>query len=232
MTIAATLFRLEQLDLDLEQREAGLRDLRRREARNLELEAAEARLEALRAQERAAATEQRSLESDLSSLETKISRDQTRMYSGQIVDSRELASLERELEHYRAQRGELEERCLLVMERVEGLQADLAETSRAANELRERWEADRPALAREAEQMADALAGLRAERENMAAEIDPRSLDLYRRLRASAGHAVSHVSNGVCQWCRVAIPPKDVQHARADQLVTCTNCARILYVGG
>lgn len=232
MAVPEQLFRLERLDADLAQREAELAELRRRQAGNPEIKTAEARLDELRAREQAAGAELRSLESDLSALEARIKRDQTRMYSGQIVDSRELASLEKELEHYRAQREELEERVLTAMERQESLQEAVTSAGRRANEMRGRWEADRPELSLREEQLTDSLAGMRAERDALAASIDARSLSLYQRLRASSGHAVSHVSNGVCQWCRVAIPAKDVQHARAGSLVTCSNCQRILHVGG
>jgi predicted nucleic acid-binding Zn-ribbon protein len=231
MTLAATLFQLEQLDSDLEQREAELRDARKRLAANPQLAAAEARLEVLRSQERMASTEQRRIEADLTDVEAKIKRDQTRMYSGQIVDPRELASLERELEHYGHRRSELEEHCLESMEQVEDLQRQMADASRQVAELRDRWESSRPELTRQIEQLTDRLAGIHAERERVAGSIDPRSLDQYGRLRRSLGHAVSHISGGVCQWCRVAIPPKDVQHARGDVPATCSNCGRILYAG-
>lgn len=231
MTLAATLFQLEQLDSDLEQREAELRDARKRLAANPQLATAEARLDALRKQEQVASAEQRRLETDLTDVESKVKRDQTRMYSGQIVDPRELASLERELEHYGQQRNDLEERCLESMEQVEDLQAQVADASRQVAELRDRWESGRPELTRQIDQLTDRLTAIRADRERIAGSIDPRSLDQYGRLRRSLGHAVSHISGGVCQWCRVAIPPKDVQHARGDVPATCSNCGRILYAG-
>jgi predicted nucleic acid-binding Zn-ribbon protein len=232
MAVAEQLFRLEQLDADLERREGTLAELRRRQGRNVELEAEEAQLDSLRQQERTIATEQRGLESDFSALEGKIAQDRTRLYGGQVVDPRELTSLERELENYQAKLAELEDRLLTIMEQHEELQDQIRDRGRRVNELREHWEADRPALAMEAEQIADALAGMRAERDSLATTLDPRSLDLYRRLRGQSGHAVSAVDGGVCQWCRVNLPPKDVQHARSGSLVTCTNCGRILYAGG
>ncbi len=231
MAEAAALYRLEQLDAEIERQTVELAEFQRTRDRNSELEAAEARLEELRSQEWEAAAEQRTLESDLADLEAKIKRDQTRMYSGQIVDPRELASLDKELEHYRSQRDALEERLLLAMERLDGLEDAVATASRRANEMRNRWEKDGPLRASRAEQLGNSLAALRVERDSLAATIDARSLSLYQRLRATSGHAVSAVSNGVCQWCRVTIPPKDVQHARSGALVTCTNCARVLYVG-
>jgi predicted nucleic acid-binding Zn-ribbon protein len=232
MTLTASLFALEQLDSDIERREGAIRDARRRIGRSPELEAAEARLENLRAQAQSAQGEQRALEREIADLETRIRRDHSRLYSGQVVDSREIASLERELEHYRGRKDELEDSCLTVMERVERLQAEIDSHSAAANQLRERWEADRADLTRELQWMTDELAGLRAEREREAAALDPRSLDMYVRMRKSLGHAVSEVTGGICATCHVAIPAKDIQHARSGTtLVHCPNCGRILHVG-
>jgi predicted nucleic acid-binding Zn-ribbon protein len=203
--------------------------VQRRLAANPQLAAARARLEALRKSEQEASAAQRGLEAELSDVEAKIGRDQTRMYSGQIVDPRELASLEREIEHYKGRQDELEGRCLEQMELTDTLRQQLADAGRRVDELRERWEADQPALSRQVAGLTDRLSGLRTEREQLAGSIEPRSLDHYRRLRTSLGHAVSRISGGVCQWCRVSIPPKDVQHVHAGALVTCSNCGRILY---
>jgi uncharacterized protein len=231
MAVTEQLYRLQQLDIDLEQHETALAEIRRKQQRNPDLEAADKRLGELRKREATTAAEQRSMESDLATLESKIKRDQSRMYGGQIVDPRELASLERELEHYQAERGALEERVLTSMDQLETLQKEVATTDRTSRELRERWDAGGPELTRQAEQLSQEVAQIREEREVLASSLDPRSLHQYERLQTSSRHAVSHVSNGVCQWCRVVIPQKDVQHARAGALVTCSNCARILYVG-
>src|SRR3954449_12873008 len=120
MTAAAILYRLEQVDTELTRTEARLQEVRRRQARNPALETAETRLQALRERVRAAEVEQRARESNLTDLEAKIARDNTRMYSGRIVDPRELASLEREIEGYKRQRDALEEECLQGLERADG----------------------------------------------------------------------------------------------------------------
>lgn len=232
MALTASLFALEQLDSDIDGREGAIRDARRRIGRNTELEAAETRLDALRSRAETAMTEQRAAEGEIADLEARIKRDHSRLYSGQIVDSREIASLERELEHYRARKDELEDQCLTVMERVETLQAEMDTLSARAITLRERWEADRAGLTQQVQRMTDELAGLRSERDRLAATIDPRTLDAYTRMRQRLGHAVTEVTGGVCAMCRVTIPAKDVQHARAGTaLVPCPNCGRILFAG-
>jgi uncharacterized protein len=231
MSIPAQVLHLEQLDTEIEQAEAALNEARRRRLANPALAAAEARVGRLRENERAAALQLRQLEAELADVEAKIKRDNTRMYAGQIIDPRELSSLERELTNYGAQRDDLEQRVLEAMEHADAFAEEIAASDAAARETRVAWEAERPSLERQEAELAERLTRLKGEREAALAEVNPQTVHIYSRLRAQSGHAVSVVRNGVCQWCRVNIPQKDVQHARAGALVSCTNCERILYVG-
>ncbi len=231
MSIPAQVLRLDQLDTEIEQAESAVIESRRRRLRNPELDAAEARIVRLRENERAAALQQRQMEAELTDVEGKIKRDNTRMYGGQIVDPRELSSLERELNNYHAQRDDLEQRVLEAMEHAEAFAEEIAASDAGARETRATWEAERPKMEQREADLAERLSQLKAEREAALAAVSAQTVSTYSRLRAQSGHAVSVVRNGVCQWCRVNIPQKDVQHARAGALVACTNCERILYVG-
>jgi predicted nucleic acid-binding Zn-ribbon protein len=231
MSVPAQVLHLEELDTEIERAEAALGDVRRRRQRNPELEAAEARVRRLGENESAAVTHQRRLEAELADLQAKMDLDHKRLYGGQIVDVRELSSLERELAHYGEQRDALETRLLEAMEHAEAFGEELAAGRIGAQEARARWEQEQPSLEREEAELRQRLATLRVDRERAAAELDARTMSVYARLRTTSGHAVSAVRNGICQWCRVGIPPKDVQHARSGELVTCPNCARILFVG-
>lgn len=229
MALAGILFRLEQIDTEIERAEAAVRDMERRQARNPALEAADARRRELDARVRAAEAEQRAREAALSDLEGKIKRDNTRMYSGQIVDPREIRSLERELEQYGARRDLLEEECLQGMEDLDALHAQQAAAEREAEDLRETWQESRPALARQAELARAKLAGLHTQREQLAGTIDPRALATYSRLRSTLGQAIAPITAGVCGACRVTLTQRDIQHARGEALVPCGNCGRVLY---
>lgn len=231
MTIAASLFRLDQLDTEIERTEAALREIERRQVRNPALATAEARLKALQARVHAAEAEQRAREADLNDLEAKIKRDHTRMYSGQVVDPREISSLERELEHYRVRRDALEEACIEGMDEVEQMQTQLMATRQEVDEQRRKWQESGPLLARQSEGLQATLAQLRTERESLMQMTDARAIATYARLRNALGHAVSQINGSVCQACRVTLPPRDLQHARGNDLTTCTNCGRILYAG-
>lgn len=230
MSIPAQVLRLEQLDTEIEQAESALQEIKRRRQRNPELDAAEARLIRLKENERAAALHLRQVEAELADIEAKIKRDNTRMYAGQIVDPRELGSLQRELANYAPRRDELERRVLEAMEHAEAFAEEIAASEVSARETRTRWESERPSLERQEAELGARLTRLRDDREAAVTDVSPQTVSVYTRLRAHSGHAVSVVRNGVCQWCRVNIPQKDVQHARAGALVSCSNCERILYV--
>ncbi len=229
VTVTTQLFQLEQLDTDLERRAQALTEIRRRQADDPALATAESRLDAARRRAAETAANQRRLEGDLTDVDGRITRDQTRLYSGQIVDPRELAALEREMDHLREQRSALEDQLLAMMDRDEVLDSEMATLSRGANDLRQRRETDLPELARQEEEMTDAIAGLRAERETLATSIDSRAVAQYQRLRRARGHGVARIAGGVCGVCRVVLPPKDIQHVRSGQMVTCGNCGVILH---
>lgn len=229
MAIASQLFRLDQLDSAIARQEAALADIRRRLQHNPEADAAEAQRTMAQDRVDAVTAEQRRLEADLADLHSRIKRDNTRMYSGQIVDPRELASLERELHHHTTQRDALEERILALMESGEALQVQLRALEERVAGFHQRHDTDRTSLQQEGRGLLKSLADLRAERIAAVASLDAPTISTYERARKTRGQAVSEVVNGVCQLCRIALPPKDVQHARAGALVTCSNCGRILY---
>jgi uncharacterized protein len=231
MSLAQTVFQLEQVDTEVEQREAALRDLQQRRTRHPELDSAIARLKSLTEREAAIARESRSADSELADIEARMKRTHGRLYGGTVVDPRELASLERELEHAGSQRDTVEERCFELMERLDALQTSVRTERKRVADLETTWEREKPVLADEVQRLAASVEALKLQREPLVTSLDPRTRDTYTRLRASLGHAVSTISGGVCSWCHVTIPPKDLQHARGAALVACPNCRRILYAG-
>lgn len=229
MAISTQLFELERLDTDLLSLQKHLHDLRRLLQESPQVRVAEDHLASLQTRLHDLQRQQRVLEAELADVEARIARDQGRIYGGQVVDPREIATLEREVLHDREKRDPLEDRLLTIMEQVDTLAPQVAAAQRAAQEARAQWESGKPDGTRRAQETAGALAELRADRERLAAQIDPRTLEQYTRLRRTQGNAVSLITGGICQWCRVGIPAKDVQHVRAGQLVTCPNCTRILH---
>jgi hypothetical protein len=229
MALAETVFHLEQLDSTLEARIAALRDLQRRSRQNVELENARSALAALEAERARVASESRAADGVLEEIETHIARTRGRLYGGAIIDPRELSSLQRELDHLAPPRDDAEMRCLELMDRLETLATQIESGREGVARLEKDWQESRPRVIAQAHALNEQIAALRAEREPLAASLDPSSLELYTRLRATQGHAVASIANGICAACRVSLPPRDIQHARGATLTTCPNCRRILY---
>ncbi len=75
------------------------------------------------------------------------------------------------------------------------------------------------------------LVELTTNREELAAAVDDGSRARYERLVRNKGESVVvGVQHGVCGGCHMRLPAQVLVTCQAQQeLVTCTNCGRILY---
>ena len=74
---------------------------------------------------------------------------------------------------------------------------------------------------------------LETERKALAAQIDDDLLDQFERLFNSKGDsAVVAVEHGVCTGCHMKVTTATAARVKAEkEIVSCENCARILYLG-
>jgi len=75
------------------------------------------------------------------------------------------------------------------------------------------------------------LEELSANREELAGAVDEGTRGRYERLFKSKGeNVVVGVQHGVCGGCHMRVPPQLLVQCQGQQeLVTCSNCGRILY---
>jgi predicted nucleic acid-binding Zn-ribbon protein len=75
------------------------------------------------------------------------------------------------------------------------------------------------------------LAELSANREELAGAVDEGTRARYERLVRNKGeNVVVGVQHGVCGGCHMRLPPQLLVQCQGQQeLVTCSNCGRILY---
>jgi predicted nucleic acid-binding Zn-ribbon protein len=228
--IVAALYALQQLDLHVERAATEAEALRRTLAEDATRPEREAAARARRRAEQARGTA-RDAEAEVHAAEERIERLQERLYGGGS-GQRDLTALQRELEHLKAAHAEQEERVLALMlasEEAEGERARAAQASRAAERD---WERRRAELAARLTQLEADLAELRGRRQREATALDGGAVARYEAIRrAHGGRGVAAVQGGTCQGCRVLLTSGELQRARAAaELVTCTNCGRILFV--
>lgn len=228
--IVATLFDLQELDLELDRLEGERETLRRRQDEDATKSEREAALRARKRGERAR-DEARTAEAALHEAEARIQKQEQRLYGGG-TGARDLSALQTELTHLKAAHTDQEERVLALM-----LAADDADTAaRAAvaalRQAERDWEAQRAQIGTRLAQEATQVDDLRARRARQAATIDAEALRRYDTIRRThGGRAVALVQANTCQACHMAVTSSALQRARSGtEMIPCGNCGRILFV--
>ena len=229
--IAATLYQLQQLDLELERLIAEQQAL----ASSLQGDSA---LKKLRAEHDIAQQQlhlglqaQKEAEWALEELDRRMRMQEQRLYSGVVTNQKELYALQQEVQHLRAQQNRQEEMALEVILATESLQEIANSKAEALRQAEEKWAELNAAGMIRREQLNVKRQELQANREQFVSDIDTNLLKRYDTLkRTKQGRAVSKVDQNSCQWCRVILTPSELQRVRVSaDLQLCSNCGRILY---
>jgi uncharacterized protein len=191
--------------------------------------ALEQRLESIRGKVRQIESDRKRLELEVESKKLQIEKYSLQQF--QTKKNEEYRALAHEIEMARAAIRELEDQQLTLMEQGETAHQELVvaqKTVKEAKELSEQQLSD--FAAREGNIQAE-LTRLQSDRDQLAAEVDSAVLPRYERLRRTKGERVLvGIANGVCGGCHMRLPAQVLVSCQSDQeIVTCTNCGRILY---
>lgn len=172
------------------------------------------------------------LEGEVDMLRQRRDADQSRMYSGQISNPRELQALRADVESTERRIGEHEDELLEAMEEREQLESQLDTLETRQLELDERLAASRAARDDAAGELLSELEQARSERDNVRGDLPDGLLADYDRLSASGpGMAVGRLDHGMCTACRIELPRIDVSELRGGPpLARCPECDRLLVV--
>jgi uncharacterized protein len=177
-------------------------------------------------------TRQANLEDQIEASKRRRSDLERRMYGGQVTAARELQAMDEEVRHLHRHISDLEDRELEVMEVLEPIDADLAETRSQSTALDARAGELRTAIV-ELETELDAEIGKQTEtRATVAAALPSELLSAYERLRTKlGGTGAARLVGSSCGGCHLALPAMEVDRIRKaapDAVITCEQCGRIL----
>ncbi len=229
--IAAILFQLQQLDLELDRLHAEQQAIRTSLQGNRTLQKLRSEYQAAQQQVQAGLQAQKEAEWSLEDINSRLKAQEQRLYNGTVVNAKELQSLQQEVQRLRAQQGRQEDRVLEVIDHAESLQ-EIAESKQAVlKEAEEAWKQESSSLIARSDQLEAHLHELEQKRAQVTRTLEADLVERYDKMRRSKqGRAVSKVEQNSCQWCRVILTPSELQHVRISaELQTCTNCGRILY---
>jgi len=233
MTQPFKLYRLQQLDSQLDRAHARLEEIKAalsddqalRLAEQQYSQADEALLGARKSLQRAeeAVVQQR----------IKIEETESTLYGGKVRNPKELQDLQNEASALKRYSSVLEDRQLEAMLAEE--EAQTASQSAAAQvELERARLAERHAgLIKDQSQLLKEIPNLEEERTAAASSIPDEELNLYETLRRQRrGLAVAVVKDRTCSACGTTLNATLLHITRtAVQITRCDNCGRILYAG-
>ncbi len=229
--IPATLYQLQQIDLELDRLTNEEQALSSSLQGNSALQRARAEHTLAQQQLRSSQQAQKEAEWTFEDLGRRLSTHEQRLYNGTVTNSKELSSLQQEVQRLRAQQSRQEDTVLEVIEATEALQDTAQRKAAALQQAEETWQQENAALVLRREQLERQKQEAKARRTSFAGNIDAALLTRYETLRRTKqGRAVSKIEQSSCQWCRVILTPSELQRVRvSSDLQTCSNCGRILY---
>jgi predicted nucleic acid-binding Zn-ribbon protein len=127
-------------------------------------------------------------------------------------------------------KGEIEEKTLEAMQRMDGLAEEqkeaLSRRDAAARALEGKENQVREVLAGVVEQ----LHGMNSKREELAESVDKEHLGIYDRVLARyQDFAVARVDGYVCQGCHLSVTPQEKNQLLQGEFLQCRSCIRLLF---
>jgi len=178
----------------------------------------------------------RQLESDRKNLELEVEAKKQLIgkYSLQQFQTRkneEYRALANEIELCKEDIRKIEDRELELMEQAETAQKDILRKTQAGSEVRKLVEDQIAQLDAREQTLKKELSELETNREELASAAGDIARGSYERLVRNKGeNVVVGVQHGVCGGCHMRVPPQLLVTCQGQQeIVTCSNCGRILY---
>ncbi|MDR2113798.1 MAG: C4-type zinc ribbon domain-containing protein [Bifidobacteriaceae bacterium] len=174
------------------------------------------------------------VEDEMTKVEERRQRDQERLDSGGGT-SRELVSLQQEIEVLVRRHGVLEEAALEQMELAEQAQARQSELESKVAQLTQQETELESALAVQMAEIDAAAAQEKTLRDQLATGLDAGLLQLYQRLRERLGGVgAAALVQRRCEGCGIDLNASDLSAIRKlepDDVARCEECTRILVRG-
>jgi predicted nucleic acid-binding Zn-ribbon protein len=230
MSLTGQLYKLQQLDLELQRKQQELSEVEHQLSDNKALVVSESKLASDKEQLEDVRRKQKSSEWELEDIQEKVRQIDSKLYSGATKDPKELVNLEKEVRGLKSQIRPKEDALLGLMSQVEEIEANVKTTIEEIERLKREWEQRQETFGQRKSEIEALLARLKGDRSVLAQQIDSEALNTYERIRLARGQAVVKVERGKCQGCHIAVPTSQWQKAKAGDLIQCNSCSRILYL--
>jgi len=233
MSESLNLYRLQQLDTNIDRIETRLGEIERILNDNQRIQKATKALKNAEEIAKKARIELRQIEDKVEAQRLKRRTSEASLFSGKIKNPKELQDLQMETEALKRYIAQLEDEQLEAMITHETAEKAEKQAIKALEQAKGTTAEENAEMLGERNKLQDDLERLIREKKAVLQSTQPESLTLYKKIRkAKHGTAVAAVTDGGCSVCGQALTPADLQSIRAsNKLVFCPSCGRILFAG-
>jgi len=226
----AALYHLQMLDSQRDTAQARLAEVEKRLNENETVKAAQFALDNAQQNYQKWRTRATDVELERSQLAEESDAAEQQLYSGKVVNPRELTDLQDKIASLRHRRELLEEPLLEAMLEFEQGESDVTSANLALKSVLENHEQSLGVLAAEQSSLASQLAQLHSAIDKARGSLPPRSLASYDQLRKrQGGVAVARMEDESCTSCGVELTSQQAQQVKHGQVLMCPTCGRILF---
>lgn len=231
MSDTAALYHLQTLDSQRDQVRVRLAEIDRQLSQSEAVRAAQAALDAAQGNDREWQVRVSDLELKRAQLRDEGAAAENRLYSGVVINPRELTDLQEKAAELAHRRDALEDPLLEAMLKAEEGQAAVAAAQAQLDRVLAERQRTSGTLATERESLLPRLERLEQDIGQTRQTINSRHLALYDDLRKRPGGiAVTEVRRSECSICGVEINSRLQQQVSRGEVLPCPTCGRILVV--
>ncbi len=233
MSQISNLFRLQQIDSQLDSVTVNLNQIEKELLDNIPVLSAQQTVALAGELHRSLLKKLRDAENKAYDTRIKIELAEASLYSGKIQIPKELQELQNEIASLKRLMISLEDKQLEAMMEVEEADAKLTLTNEELNVIQSNLIEHNAILNGEKSSLLSQIERLEAERKAVLPNIPAIDLGLYEQLRKSRnGVAVVKIASKACTACGTTLTAAMIQSTQSSgQLVRCPTCGRILYPG-
>lgn len=229
MSITLGLFRLQQIDSQIDRTHLKLDNIKKTLENDKELKQVLAISEQTQKENQQALYEMKNAEAEVQAQKIKIEQAESSLYGGSVKNPKELQDLQKDVASLKKYLVTLEERELEAMLKSEATTSEYEKAKAELELLQAKRGDEHKKLIEEQASLMKQLESLAMEREASLAPIETTSLQSYNELRKQKrGVAITEIEDGACASCGTTINAAAQQNARR-QIVYCPSCGRILF---
>ena len=231
MSAALGLYRLQQVDSQIDQIRARLNVIQQTLENDVALRAASDKLALADGKQKEAERALKLSEAEVEKQRIKIQQTEASLYGGTVRNPKELQDLQKDIVSLKRYMETLEERELEAMLAAEETKKNLQTARTDLERIQSSLGDQNQDLSQESDRLHKDIERLNSERQAVVTDIASQALSVYDQLRKQKrGIAITSIADNSCEACGTTLTASQQQTARsATQLFHCPTCGRILY---